>query len=195
VFVLQFLEDGLGFNLNNEVKAQYPIDVGTSTVYADYALKVGRPVVALVEVKKVTAKLPGPHVRQTLDYPIFEGLEWAILTNGRSWRMYHTLVRKGSKPQFDPVRVVDLLDDGSPAHLATEMLYFTREYFMHDLLGAIWREQQSTSPATLSKAILSTPVVKAIRSEVHKLTGCLVTQAELKTALAAGVLRQGDTPK
>jgi hypothetical protein len=80
----------LGWDVRSldDVKGGYPITVGTKKVEVDYALKVdGRPKVFL-EVKALGKDLEESDVEQAVGYARLEGVEWAVLTNGRELRVY-----------------------------------------------------------------------------------------------------------
>ena len=189
--VTEFLRDGLGFDLFRDIAAEYPIEVGTKGGFADIALRIDDVVVALIEVKAVTTKLPGNglHLMQGAAYAIFDGIEWVILTNAREWVLYHVQARQPKPAQFDLIFHVDLLDDRSPARKATDLIPVTREHIKHGLLDELWERHRATSPKSLGQAVLSEQVLKAIRSQLHKTKGRLVELDELETALRSSVLR------
>ena len=85
-----FLTDVLGFQALDEVKTEYMIK-GT---YADYVVQLNGIRHFLVEVKAYSLELSEKHLRQTVNYGANEGIEWALLTNGRSFDFYKILFNK-----------------------------------------------------------------------------------------------------
>ena len=85
-----FLTDVLGFQALDEVKTEYMIK-GT---YADYVVQLNGVRHFLVEVKAYSLELSEKHLRQTVNYGANEGIEWALLTNGRSFDFYKILFNK-----------------------------------------------------------------------------------------------------
>lgn len=82
--LIEPLLDILGWELlGNEVRLEYPIQVGTSSVHADYALIIeGKPVV-LVEAKAFDVDLSNEQSSQIISYGRVEDVRWVVLTNGR----------------------------------------------------------------------------------------------------------------
>lgn len=69
------------------------------------------------------------------------------------------------------------------------MFLLTKEAMKRDLVTAEWHSRQATSPQALGTAILSPPVVKAVRAQLHKNTGHLATMDEIARLLKETVLR------
>ncbi|MBK6643729.1 MAG: type I restriction enzyme HsdR N-terminal domain-containing protein [Bacteroidetes bacterium] len=85
-----FLTDVLGFIAIDEVKTEYMIR-GT---YADYVIQTKGDRHFLVEVKSLSLTLSAKHLRQTINYGANEGIEWALLTNGKQFDFYKILFQK-----------------------------------------------------------------------------------------------------
>ena len=49
---------------------------------------------ALIEVKAIGMDLKAAHVKQAVDYAANKGVDWVLLTNGVSWRVYHIVFAK-----------------------------------------------------------------------------------------------------
>jgi hypothetical protein len=70
-----------------------------------------------LEVKEWEARLEERHERQAVNYANNNGAQWAVLTNGRAWRIYNTRA-PGSLREMLAYEVTDILD----ARGATESL-------------------------------------------------------------------------
>jgi len=85
-----FLTEVLGFEPIEEVKTEYMIR-GT---YADYVIQIKGVRYFLVEVKSMSFDLSNKHLRQAINYGANEGIEWALLTNGKNFEFYRILFNK-----------------------------------------------------------------------------------------------------
>src|SRR5687768_5244739 len=90
LLVNHFLTEVLGFTPIEEVKTEYMIR-GT---YADYVIQCKAERQFLVEVKALSFGLSEKHLRQAINYGANEGIEWAMLTNGKSFQFYKILFNK-----------------------------------------------------------------------------------------------------
>ena|SRR5438552_1957629 len=79
ILINHFLSEVLCYSPLEEIKTEYMIR-GT---YADYVMQVEGERHFLVEVKALALQLSEKHIRQTVNYGANEGIEWALLTNGR----------------------------------------------------------------------------------------------------------------
>src|SRR6218665_1299901 len=84
IMINRFLSDVLGYKQLEEIKTEYMIK-GT---YADYVIQVNKTRHFLVEVKALSFQLSEKHLRQTINYGANEGIEYALLTNGKSFEFY-----------------------------------------------------------------------------------------------------------
>src|ERR1700742_440601 len=87
LMINSFLSDVLGYLPIEEIKTEYMIK-GT---YADYVIQINGVQHFLVEVKALSLQLSEKHLRQTINYGANEGVEWALLTNGRQFDFYKIL--------------------------------------------------------------------------------------------------------
>ncbi|HCL06019.1 MAG TPA: hypothetical protein DHW64_08675 [Chitinophagaceae bacterium] len=84
IMINRFLSDVLGYKQLEEIKTEYMIK-GT---YADYVIQVNKTRHFLVEVKALSFQLSEKHLRQTVNYGANEGIEYALLTNGKNFEFY-----------------------------------------------------------------------------------------------------------
>lgn len=83
----------LGWDVRDpdEVELEYPTIDGKSV---DYALKINREVVALVEAKALGDPLDDVKaITQVVGYATNDGIEWCILTNGTRYKVYSSSQR------------------------------------------------------------------------------------------------------
>ena len=115
LMINSFLSDVLGYKQIEEIKTEYMIK-GT---YADYVIQVNKTRHFLVEVKALSFELSEKHLRQTINYGANEGIEYALLTNGKSFEFYKILFDKPISSRL--IFRVDL-SDVSALKEATEYL-------------------------------------------------------------------------
>ena len=83
--------EGLGWDVRDpdEVELEYPTIDGKSV---DYALKINRKAVLLVEAKALDDPLTDVKaVTQVVAYAANDGITWCVLTNGVDWKVYRSI--------------------------------------------------------------------------------------------------------
>lgn len=94
----------LGWDVNDprEVKKEARIEGKR----ADYALKIDDDIKVIIEAKAFSISLDGSDSRgtyekQAINYAYNQGIGWAILTNGETWRLYNAYWKTQSKLAFE----------------------------------------------------------------------------------------------
>lgn len=157
LLINSFLSDVLGFLPITEIKTEYMIK-GT---YADYMVQVGGVRHFLVEVKASGLKLNENHLRQTINYGANEGIEYALLTNGKCFHLYKILFAKpiDSKLMF----AIDLTD---AEHMkgSIELLQFMhRDSVVKKGFDILWNRTVALQPNHIAGMIYADNVVNFIR--------------------------------
>lgn len=116
-----FLTEVLGFASIEEVKTEYMIK-GT---YADYVIQTKGTRHFLVEVKSLSLNLTDKHLRQAVNYGANEGIEWALLTNGRNFELFRILFNKPIESR--KVLSIDLGDRNSLKDSVEHLQHLHRE--------------------------------------------------------------------
>ena len=105
--IVEPLLELLGWDLqSNEVRLEYPVRIGTKPNYVDYALILEQKPVVLVEAKPFGVILTSDHSRQIISYGRVEGVQWVVLTNGKSLSIFNTTL--GVSEEECSVTKVDL---------------------------------------------------------------------------------------
>jgi predicted type IV restriction endonuclease len=93
--IIEPLLETLGWNIRgNEVMLEYPIKIGSTTKFVDYALLIeGKPVI-LVEAKAFDTVLLPDDSSQVISYGRVEDIQWVVLTNGRDLKIFDTKAGK-----------------------------------------------------------------------------------------------------
>lgn len=157
LLVNHFLIEVLGYKAIEEIKTEYMIR-GT---YADYMVQSNGERHFLVEVKALSLNLSDKHLRQAINYGANEGIEWALLTNGKKVEFYKILFNKPI--EWRKVISVDLCD---PAQLkeASELLqYLHRDSVLHNGLDALWNKSCALDPAHIAGLLYAPPISNFIK--------------------------------
>ncbi|MBN1186819.1 MAG: type I restriction enzyme HsdR N-terminal domain-containing protein [Bacteroidales bacterium] len=177
LMINSFLTDTLGFTSIDEVKTEYMIR-GT---YADYIIQVKGKRYFIVEVKSMGLDLSPKHLRQAVNYAANEGIEWALLTNGKRFDFYRIIF---SKP-IDSRKVFSVnLSEESQLKTATEYLqYITRTLILQKGLENLWHKYSALEPSNISKLLYSKPIVNYLRRQLRKNYKTKFDDDEIKTVL------------
>jgi len=100
VIVTDMLAEVFGYEKYSEITSEYAIR-GT---YVDLATKIDGVLQTLIEVKAIGLDLKDAHVKQAVDYAANQGVDWVLLTNGISWRVYRVIFAK----PIDQELVIDI---------------------------------------------------------------------------------------
>lgn len=183
VLVTDFLCDALGYDKYADLTTEYQV----RGEFADYGVRIDRQLVGFIEVKRIATKLSAKHLRQVEMYAVNEGVEWAILTNGAEWQVYH--ITGGLPVQIDLAMIVNVLSDESLTEKINKLFYLTRESLKRRQIDDLWKAKRATSPKSLSQVLFSDSVATAIRKELRRVTGHTIDEAEVVRLLKETMLR------
>lgn len=179
IMINAFLTEVLGYEELNEIKTEYNI----KGVYADYVIQLQRKKQFVVEVKSVELDLNERHLRQSVGYAANEGIDWIILTNGRCFQFYRLLFEKPIRSEL----VASLeFTEATPKQLkgfADFLSAFTKrgvEKKEHEML---WQRATALAPATISKLLYSSDVIKLLKRDLKKATSITFDEDALRTAV------------
>lgn len=161
--IKDMLAEVFGYDKYAEITSEYSIR-GT---FCDLATKLDGSLQTLIEVKAIGLDLKDSHVKQAVDYAANQGVDWVLLTNGVTWRVYHIVFAK----PIDQELVVDIdfcsLNHKSQSDL--ELLYlWCKEGWVRSVLGDYRTQKQALSRFFLGATILSEPVLDVIRRELRR---------------------------
>jgi hypothetical protein len=174
-FVRDFLTEALGF--------ADALDPPAADTRADFGLRVGTDIVALVEIRRVATRLKAPRIRQLrATAPV----SWLVLTNAVEWRLYHLDALAGTPgTEVQPIIEVDLLAPLALAKKAAVLAHLTRESFEHGGTDSLLLAQRALSPDSLSAALTSVGVLRAIQRELRRKTGQQIETKAIAEAVRA----------
>ncbi len=176
-FVTDVLVEGLGFDKYEDLTAEYLV----RGEFADIGIRLDKKLKAFVEIKRISTELKESHLRQVKTYCANEGVEWAILTNGRNWQVYH--ISSTTPIQEVLILDIDLLGDAPLAERVSQLNSISREALVKQVLTAEWNAIRSLNPENIWAALRSAPVMAALRAQIRKSTGQLVDIKKLTAAI------------
>ncbi len=163
IMINAFLTSILGYRELEEVKTEYMIK-GT---YADYIIQIGGQRHFLVEVKAYSLDLSGKHLGQAINYGANEGIDWAILTNGRHFQLYKILFEKPICEKL--VLEIDFLADDFKTRAVQEQLaYLHRDAVLKKSLNHLWSRCTALDPLNIAGLLHSPHVLNFLKRELRK---------------------------
>ena len=184
--VKDMLAEVFGYDKYSEVTSEFAI----RSTYCDLAIKLEGTLQTLIEVKAIGLDLKDAHVKQAIDYAANQGVDWVLLTNGISWRVYHVIFAK----PIDQELVIDIdfcaVNPRTEADL--ELLYlWCKEGWQRSVLGEYHTQKQALSRFFLGAMVLTDPVLDVIRRELRRVSPDVRIESEqIRTVLAAEVIKR-----
>lgn len=160
-----FLTGVLGYLELDDIKTEYNI----RGEYADYVIQLARKKHIVIEVKSIQLDLNDRHLRQSLNYAANEGIEWALLFNGRQIKLYRVIFAKPIS--HHEVFSYDLLDLSTIRKAAEDIIHISKKAVEKGELVTYWKRFDALTPASLIKTIYTEDVIKAVRLKIKKATG------------------------
>lgn len=129
-------------------------------------------------------------MKQVVDYAANQGAEWVLLTNARTWRVYHVLFNKPIEHEL--VVEIDFMAINPRSSDDLDKFYlWCKEGWRRSVLGEYQAQREALSRFFLGAVILSEPVLDVIRRELRRLSPDVRIDVDLiKTALAAEVIKR-----
>jgi len=153
IIVIDPLLEALGWSVRDpdEVQLEYPTVDGK---FVDYALKLNKKVVLLVEAKSLGDPLSDMKaITQVVGYSANDGIEWCVLTNGIKWKVYRS-VEKCPAPDklMYEVNLESIENEGMTVQqVANQMWRFSSEEMAKGTLDTIG--EQTFTDGKIRKAL------------------------------------------
>jgi predicted type IV restriction endonuclease len=180
------LADMLGYRKYTEITTEFAIR-GT---FVDLAVKVDEKFRFLIEAKAVGVELKDSHVKQAIDYGANQGIEWIILTNAITWRVYKVLFQKPVEKSL--VFELDITQANPRDHEVVECLgNLSREGFTQSSMAAFFEQQKAMGKFSIASILLSEPVLTAARRTLRRLYPSVrVDEEALRAVIQNDVLKR-----
>ncbi len=186
--VVEMLAEIFGYDKFLEITSEHAIR-GT---FCDLAIKVDHVLQMLIEVKAIGLDLKDQHVKQAVDYATNakEGVDWVILTNGRTWRVYKVIFAKPIEHEL--VVEIDFLKLEPKSPKDVESLYLiAKEGWQKSVLGDYHDRMLALNRFFLGTMILSDPILEVIRRELRRVSPDVRIDADdIKSVLTSEVIKR-----
>lgn len=162
ILINSFLSDVLGYKPLEEIKTEYMIK-GT---YADYVVQVNSKRHFLVEVKALSFDLSDKHLRQTINYGANEGIEYALLTNGRDFEFYKILFTQPIEARkiFD----INLSDTSTLKDAAEYLQHLHKESTVKNNFKPLWNKCEAVDPLNIAGMLTSEQVIGLLKKMIKQ---------------------------
>jgi Type I restriction enzyme R protein N terminus (HSDR_N) len=160
IMINRFLSDVLGYKQLEEIKTEYMIK-GT---YADYVIQVNKTRHFLVEVKALSFQLSEKHLRQTVNYGANEGIEYALLTNGKNFEFYKIIFAQPISSHL--IFALDLSDAASLKTAVANLQHLHKESVVKNSFKPLWNKCEATDPYNIAGILCSDGVLSCIKKMI-----------------------------
>ncbi len=187
--VADMLNDVFGFDKYTEITSEYAV----KKTFCDLAIEVAGNVCLLVEVKAAGLVLKDDFIRQACDYGANSGIEWVVLTNGVSWRVYKIIFSKPVEKEM--IYSFEFDDLNAKKQTDLEMLfYISRESLAkstNNLLEEFAAQRQVLNHFFIGQLLATEPILDTIRKQVRKIApDAKISNEEIHDILVANVIKR-----
>jgi hypothetical protein len=184
--IKDMLADVFGYDKYSDVTSEHSIR-GT---FCDLALKLDGHLQTLIEVKAIGLDLKAGHVKQAIDYAANQGVDWVLLTNGITWRVYHLIFAKPIDQEL--VLEIDFCALNPRVEGDIEVLYlWCKEGWQRSVLGEYHTQKQALSRFFVGAMLQSDAVLDVIRRELRRLSPDVrIDASQIKDVLVNEVIKR-----
>ena len=165
VIITDLLSELFGYDKYTEITSEQAI----KKTFCDLAIKIDGKVRFIIEVKAAGLDLKSDHIKQAVDYGSNLGIDWVILTNGSSWKVFKIIFGKPVGNEI--VYEFDLTQLNAKKENDLELLYYVcKESLGKSVLEDFHVQKQSFNKFFVGQLILSEPVIDSIRKVLKKVS-------------------------
>lgn len=184
--IKDMLADVFGYDKYSDVTSEHSIR-GT---FCDLAVKMDGQLQTLIEVKAIGIDLKDAHVKQAIDYAANQGVDWVLLTNGITWRVYHLIFAKPIDQEL--VLEIDFCALNSRTEGDVELLYlWCKEGWQRSVLGEYHTQKQALSRFFVGAMLQTDTVLDVIRRELRRVSPDVrIDSSQIKDVLVNEVIKR-----
>lgn len=184
--ITDMLAEIFGYDKYSEITSEHAIR-GT---YCDLAIKIEGVLQMLIEVKAIGIELKEPHVKQAVDYAANQGVDWVVLTNGITWRVYKVTFAKPINQELVFETDFCALNSRSNKDIETNYL-LCKEGWIKSVLGEFHVQKQALSRFFLGALLVSDPILQVLRRELKRISPDVrVETDEILAVLTSEVIKR-----
>lgn len=178
MYITRFLTDILGYDLFKDITKEFQI----RERYCDVAVKTNGQVQFLIEVKSMALALSDRHIEQAENYASRSGIQWVILTNGLTWRLYH-LTFESTGIEHDLAFECALGPNIDLEETWGCLSLLSKEAVVKGRLEDYWDHKKALSSSSLLRALFTEEVLNSLRRELKRKATVRVEMEDIATAL------------
>lgn len=184
--VKDVLADVFGYDKYAELTGEH----GIRGTYCDLAIKLDDKVTKISEVKAIGIELDDRHVKQAVDYAANLGVEWVILTNAVTWRLYQVLFAKPIDKRL--LIEINLLNLDLKSDETFEKLYtLSKEGYLKGAQIELRDRQDASSRYMIAALLLNNEtVISTIRRELKRVVDVGVEEEVILAVLREEVIKR-----
>ena len=154
------------------------------------AIKLDNQLQTLIEVKAIGLDLRDNHVKQAIDYAANQGVDWVLLTNGITWRVYHLIFAKPIDQEL--VLEIDFCNLSARSESDIGLLFlWCKEGWQRSLLGEYHTQKQALSRFFVGAMLQTDSVLDVIRRELRRLSPDVrIDSDQIKAVLVNEVIKR-----
>lgn len=165
VIVTDMLYELFGFDKYSEITSEYSI----KKTFCDLVIKIDGKIRFIIECKAAGMDLKADHIKQATDYGANEGVDWIILTNGHTWKIFK--ITFGKPISNELVYEFDILALNHKKENDIELLYYVcKESMSKSMLEEYHVQKQTINRFFIGQVILNDGVIDAIKKTIKKIT-------------------------
>lgn len=184
--VADMLSDIFGYDKYSEITSELAIR-GT---YCDLAIKINAKYLFLIEVKAIGIELKEAALKQAIDYAANKGVEWAVLTNGYTWKVYKVIFGKPISQELILELDFQTLNAKSLTHI-NNLFLLSKEGWLKGHIDSVAEQRQVLNKYFISAILQSDSMIEALKREVKKACPEIkVDNLEIKEIVTQEVLKR-----
>jgi len=162
--IKDMLSDVFGYDKYSDITTEYAI----KNSYCDLAVKVDNELQFLIEVKAIGLNLKDNHVKQAVDYGANQGIDWVILTNGITWKLFRLYFNKPIEHKL--VFEMDLLEYDNKDSRVFDMIFtLSKEGMAKSAIDEYYQKKAALNRFTIAAIMQSEPIIKVIKKELKQI--------------------------
>jgi len=184
--ITDMLEEIFGFDKYTDITREYAIQSN----YCDLAIKTGKMVDYLIEVKAIGLDLKDNHLKQAVNYASREGIKWVVLTNGIHWQIHR--VTLDTKVMNEELCEINFLEVNAKKKDEAELLFLLcKRGLIKDNIDRYYEHKQSFNRYSIGSFLCTDAVASLVRREMRKMKPDVkVSVEEIQEMIEAEVLKR-----
>lgn len=166
--ISDMLSDIFGYDKYADITSEFEI----KKTFCDLAIKIEDKVYLLIECKAIGLTLKDDFVRQATNYAADAGIDWVVLTNGITWKIYKIIFSKPIEKEL--VYEFDFRELSSKKQSDLEMLYYLCKESItsksKSSLEDLHMQKKILNKFILGQLICTDPVIDSLRRQIRKMS-------------------------